>query len=186
MKKRVFIIHGWEGSPQGNWFPWVKAELEEHNFESIILEMPNSNFPIQERWLEKMQEVITHPNERTFLIGHSLGCVSILHYLETLKEHQEVGGIILVAGFSESLGTIPEIENFFKKQICYEKIKLHCKKFIIINSDNDPAVPIKRGELLRDKFNAKFIVLKKAGHINRKSGYLKLPIVVEELLKISN
>jgi predicted alpha/beta hydrolase family esterase len=26
--KRVIIIHGWEASPESNWFPWLKNELE--------------------------------------------------------------------------------------------------------------------------------------------------------------
>ncbi|MBU4141279.1 hypothetical protein KKE99_00155, partial [Patescibacteria group bacterium] len=27
-QKRIFIIHGWEGAPESNWFPWLKKQLE--------------------------------------------------------------------------------------------------------------------------------------------------------------
>lgn len=185
MKKRVFIIHGWGASPEVNWFPETKSELKRLGFNVVVPQMPNSQFPISEEWLAEMQTLINDPDENTFLIGHSLGGIAILHFIESLKEDQKIGGAILVAGFSESLGIIPEIENFFKHAVDYEKIKLHCDTFIAINSDNDPAVPISRGEVLRDKLNAKLIVMHNAGHINRKTGYFKLPVAVEELLRIS-
>ena len=34
MKKRVFIVHGWDGYPEEVWFPWLKKELEAKGFEA--------------------------------------------------------------------------------------------------------------------------------------------------------
>ncbi len=186
MKKRAFIIHGWEGSPESNWFPWAKAELENNNFKVTVPQMPNADFPKQEEWLSFMKESIGEVDENTFLIGHSLGVITILRFLESLEGDQKIGGIILVAGFSESLGTISVIENFFTTIVKYEKIKLHCKNIVIINSDNDPYVPIEKGEILRDKLAGKFIVFRNAGHLNEGTGNNRFPELVEELLKISN
>ena len=183
MKKRVFIIHGWGGDPESNWFPWTKTELESKGFEVVVPQMPSADLPISEEWLLHMQKIIGKVDESTFLIGHSLGVIAILHFLEALPENQKAGGAILVAGFSTSIWTIPEIENFFEIQVIYEKIKIHCKKIVAINSDNDPHVPLKQGEILREKLGAKLIVLKNAGHINRKTDYFSLPVAVEELLK---
>lgn len=33
MKKRVFIVHGWDGKPSGAWLPWLKKELEAKGFD---------------------------------------------------------------------------------------------------------------------------------------------------------
>lgn len=30
--KRIFIIHGWDGSPQNRWFPWLEKELKKKGF----------------------------------------------------------------------------------------------------------------------------------------------------------
>ena len=185
MKKRVFIIHGWGGTPDSNWFPWLKDELEKHNFEVTVPQMPNTDFPKQNEWLAYMQEVIGNADKNTFLVGHSLGGIAILRYLEALGEKQNIGGAILVAGFSESVG-ISETSTFFENPVDYKKVLTACKNFIAINSDDDPYVPIQKGEILRDELNAKFIVLHNASHINMGAGHFKLPIALEELLRISN
>ena len=186
MKKRAFIIHGWGGKPDANWFPWLKMELKKQDFHVNVPKMPNADFPVQSEWLVYMQDIINNVDNDIFLIGHSLGVVAILRFLESLPAGQRVGGVVLVSGFSESLGTIPEIENFFENRVDYEKIKLHCSNFIVINSDDDPYVPMEKGEILRDNLNAKLIVLHEAGHINMGTGYFQLPIALEELIKITN
>ena len=43
--KRVFIIHGWTGKPEGDWFPWLKQELETKGFQVQIPEMPDTEKP---------------------------------------------------------------------------------------------------------------------------------------------
>ena len=27
-QKRIFIIHGWEGSPKREWFPWIETAID--------------------------------------------------------------------------------------------------------------------------------------------------------------
>jgi uncharacterized protein len=46
--KRVFIVHGWNDSPDGSWFPWLKNELVRKGFEVHVLEMPR---PTHISWL---------------------------------------------------------------------------------------------------------------------------------------
>ena len=43
MKKRVFIIHGWEGYPEECWFPWLKTEIEKTGFEVVVPNMPDAD-----------------------------------------------------------------------------------------------------------------------------------------------
>jgi len=44
--KKVFIIHGFEGSPNGGWRPWLMAELEQHDVYACALSMPNPDNPL--------------------------------------------------------------------------------------------------------------------------------------------
>ena len=109
--KRVIIIHCWEGSPDYCWYPKVKKDLEEKGFQVLVPEMPETNFPKFPDWIQKLKETVGTPTEDIYLIGHSLGCITILKYLESLNLGEKVGGVILVAGFTDNLN-IKEISNF--------------------------------------------------------------------------
>jgi esterase/lipase len=37
---KVFIIHGVGGYPEENWFPWLKAELENRGHEVHVPQFP--------------------------------------------------------------------------------------------------------------------------------------------------
>ena len=184
MTKRVFIIHGWEGHPEEGWIPWLKKELEKKNYEAVAPEMPETNFPKLSGWLPKLKQVAGNPDENTCLVGHSLGCITILRYLESLKENEVIGGAVLIAGFTDDLGH-KEISNFFETPINFEEIKKHCKKFIAIHSDNDPHVALKYGDIFKEKLGAEVIVKHNMKHFSGEDGITELPIALEELLKIN-
>ena len=179
MAKRVFIIHGWQGSPNGNWFPWLKEKLESKGSIVSVPEVPNPDYPELNSWLKKITEVVSKPDNDTYLIGHSLGCITILRYLEGLKTGK-IGGSILVAGFTDDLG-IKELSGFFISPINWEKINSGCGKFVVIASDNDPYVPLKYSDILKEKLNAKVLIQPGMGHFNMK----ELHVVLNEALKMS-
>lgn len=183
--KKVFIIHGWGGSPEANWFPWLKGELEKISTEVEVLAMPNTDNPQMIEWLEYMKEKIGLPSEEIFLIGHSLGCITILRYLESLEEEAKIGGIILAAGFSRSIN-VSELENFFESPLDYEKVKRVVKKIVIINSDNDRYVPLIEGEIMQEKLSGKLITLHNAYHLNEGNGFFTFPTGLDELVKMLN
>ena len=178
--KKVIIVHGWQGSPQGNWFPWLKTELEKLGHEVLVPAMPNADHPQQSAWVAHLHKVIGSADPHPYLVGHSLGVIAILRYLETLPEGEEVGGAILVAGFSQPIGKAA-LDSFFTAPLDYQKVKRAARSFIAIHSDNDPYVPIAQGELLRDEIGAQLVIMKNAGHVNAEDGFYRLPIVLENL-----
>ena len=185
--KRVFIIHCWDGRPNYCWYPWVKKELEKNGFQVVVPAMPETETPKMDKWVPELRKLVGSPDKNTYLVGHSVGCITILRYLESLEKIEKIGGAILVAGFTDDLG-YKEIKNFFETPIDFEKIKSHCENFIAIHSDNDPYVPLKHGDIFKEKLNAKLIVKHKMGHfsgpIDKKNSCIELPDVVEEALKI--
>src|SRR3989344_1025876 len=110
--KKVYLIHGWNGFPNNHWFPWLKKELEKLNFKVESLEMPNSKHPKLKEWLNHLNKSI-EPNKDTYLVGHSLGCITIVRYLESLPENVKIKGCIFVAGFS--FLNYKEIKEFYEK-----------------------------------------------------------------------
>ena len=187
--KRVVIVHCWDGYPAYCWYPQTKKELEEKGFKVEVPEMPETDLPKLSLWLPKLEEVIGSPDKDLYLVGHSAGVITILRYLEFLPRDQEIGGAVLVAGFTDKL-VYDELENFFETPIDFEKIKQHCSKLVAIHSDNDPFVPLAQGDILKEKLEAKLIVLHDMGHfsgpVDDSKSVTTLPEVTREILKLAN
>ncbi|MEK6843418.1 MAG: alpha/beta hydrolase [Candidatus Micrarchaeota archaeon] len=183
--KRVFIVHGFNGRPEGGWRPWLKLALEKKGFVVHLLKMPSPRFPSKTAWVKTIQNSIKKPDANTFLIGHSLGCIAILRYLESLEGKQKVGGAILVAGLATNLGN-PLFSGFFRSPLDWKKIRIHCNKFVSINSDNDRFITIAHGKLFEKNLGAKLILKKGMGHFSGDEGCFKLPVVLEEILRLAS
>ena len=184
MPKRAIILHGWKGVPEGAWRPWLKKELEEKWFDVTVPQLPNADTPQVDEWVKHISGVVGTPGKDTYLVGHSLGCIAILRYLESLKKGQEIGGAVLVAGSIDDLGH-KELSNFFSKPIDWEKIKSICKKVIAINSDNDPHVPLMHADVFKNRLGAEIIIKHGMKHFCGEDGITELPVALESVLTIS-
>ena len=163
--KRAVIVHCWGGNSNYAWYQWVKAELEKQGYSVTVPNMPDPDPPKLATWLPHLQKVIGEPDDELLLIGHSIGTVTIMRYLETLESGQ-VGKVILVAGFTDQLGS-KELENFFDTRLDFGKIKPKSKNgFVAIQSDNDPFVSEQYGERLKDELDAKVVIKHNAGHMS--------------------
>ena len=187
MTKRAFLIHGWEGYPEEGWRPWLKKELEKRGFKVFVPAMPDSAHPKMETWVPYLAEIVGVTDKDCYFIGHSLGCIAILRYLETLSQNQEVGGTVFVAGFGKDLeypGYNGELTSFFATQIDWEKIKKHCQKFISIHSDNDQWVSIKNSDLFKKQLNAEVIIAHNMKHFSGDDGIDELPDALNAILNL--
>lgn len=190
--KKVFIIHGWGGSPEQDWLQWLKKELESREFKVEVPNMPDSMKPKIESWVSKLSKVVGEPDKETYFVGHSVGCQAIIRYLEQLPENVKIGGIIFVAGWFNLKDETwdedytKEIANpWINTQIDFEKVKQHTNKFIDIASNNDPYVPLSDINIFKEKLGAEIIMIGDKGHICEESGVKELPVVLNKLLEIS-
>ncbi|MDP3792610.1 MAG: alpha/beta fold hydrolase [bacterium] len=193
MLKRVYIIHGWNGHPEESWFPWLRRELEARGFEVYVPQMSDAGNPRIEKWVPAIAEIVKLPDKNTYFVGHSMGCQAVARYLETLPEDVKIGGAVFVAGFFKrltGLGEKPDFEevekDWLKTPINLAKIKSHLDHNVAIFSDNDPYVPLDNQIDFRDKLGSKIILEHNKGHLNAVAGVTELPVVLEELLKMSN
>lgn len=184
MTKKVFLVHGWEGNPKNHWFPWLTLELKANRFEVSAPQMPHARKPKVKEWLEFLKEYVGKPDTGTYFVGHSLGCITIARYLETLPAKTQVGGSVFVAGFSGRLN-IPEISEFYSFPFDAEKARTHSDKFVMIFSDNDPYVPMEKSLEMARQFGAKTILERGKGHFCASDGVTALPSVLASLLSLA-
>lgn len=183
--KRIYIIHGYGGYPEKNWFPWLRKELEALGHSVVVPQMPNPDHPSVEEWVGKLKEVAPAPDETTLFIGHSLGSITILRYLETLPPSSKVGGAILVAGFLSTID-VRETDAFVESPLDTEKIQNIAERLVAIQSTNDPHVPRPLALEIQDRLHAELITIENGGHLNEKSGYKEFPLLLETIQKIIN
>ncbi len=185
MNKKVIIVHCWEGYPDYCWYPATKKELELKGYEVLVPEMPETANPKLKAWLPVLKEAVGIPTESTFLIGHSLGCITIMRYLEALSDNEKVGGVVFVAGFTDDLG-FKELTNFFIAPIDFGKIKTKASQFTAIASDDDPYVPLKYSDILKEKLGAKVIIKHNMQHfsgpIDNEESCVALPDVTNAIM----
>lgn len=188
--KRAIIVHCWDGNPKYCWYPSVKKQLEAKGFSVQVPAFPEPDAPRQAKWVPFLNERIGAPDDGLFLIGHSVGCVTILRYLETLKEGERVGGVVLVAGFTDNLG-FDELKNYFETPIDLAKIRTKSKSgFVAIHSDDDPYVALKFGDVFKRELGAEVVIKHAMGHfsgpVDNEGSCTELPDVVSAVEKLQN
>ncbi|MCX6815790.1 MAG: alpha/beta fold hydrolase [Candidatus Aenigmarchaeota archaeon] len=182
--KRVFIIHGWGGSPGEGWLPWLKKELKKRKIKVLVPKMPNTNNPKIETWVPFLANLVGKSDRDTYFVGHSIGCQTVLRYLQT---QEKTGGVVFVAGwFTLTLDADKEKEiakPWLETPINFSKIRKTTKKFVAIFSDNDPYVPVENVDFFK-KLGAKTIVENRKGHYTDEAGITKVPSALGALLKM--
>jgi len=173
---KAFILHCWGGDSRGCWRGWLADELRAKGIEVVAPDFPRPDNPELESWLAAVRQTVPRfePSDDWVLIGHSLGCPAILRLLETFGPGEKAKAVVLVAAFAKDVG-IFQIKNFVDRPFKWKKIKAGCGRSIIINSDNDPYIPLSEAERMAEQLGAELIVEHGAGHINEGSGFTSYP-----------
>lgn len=169
--KNVLILHGAGNNSQGNWFPWLKTELEKKGYHVWVPDLPNSNNPVKKDWLET---ILSNSDWKfgkdSIIIGHSSGATLILRILERLPENIKIDKAILVACPVDK-GKIEKYwiykEDVTKDPFNWGKIKKSCNEFVFIASDNDPYDCGERhAKVMHQNLGGKLIIKNGQGHFN--------------------
>lgn len=173
MKYRVVIVHGWSGSPEGDFLPWAKEEVEKKGYELIVPNMPDTDHPKIDKWVPYLTQIVGKIRKDDIFIGHSMGCQTILRFLEGLSADKKVGKVILVAGFGPYLKGLTEEEwliaqPWINTPLDLDKVKTKANNFIAIFSDNDPYVPLEENrKIFEEKLGAEIFIEHNKGHFNQ-------------------
>lgn len=175
----IFVIHGIEGHPKENWFPWLQKELETLGHKVLIPQFPTPENPTLSHWLETLKQYKEFLTPATIFIGHSLGVPFILNVLEKYPAK----AAFLVAGFIGETGNRFDnsMKTFAQKSFNWSQIKNNCQNFIIFHSNNDPYVNLEKAEELANFLEAEVNVVEGAGHFNKAAGYETFDLLLEKI-----
>lgn len=187
---KIYIIHCWDGTKEDGWYPWLDKELSNENNKVYRFNMPNTSNPKIEEWVSFLDKQIETLDDKTYFIGHSIGCQTILRYLQT-KDICKVGGILFVAPWLDLLDYAIEDEDSYNTAkpwlttpINFEKIKKFTNNISCIFSDNDYFVSLDQKDKFEELLNVKTIIVNNKGHISQDDNVYELKEILEECKKM--
>ncbi len=192
MHRRVFIVHGWGGTPDAGWFPWLSRDLQARGFAVTTPALPETDSPRIFRWVPALAAAVQQPDNNTYFVGHSMGCQTIARYLETLPAGVTVGGAVFVAGFFKRLSGIgadaSEQEtdrHWLTAPINLRAVRSHLPRSIAFFSDDDAYVPLENRQAFEELLQSEIVVRQGMRHFSGSDGITALPMVRDAILKLS-
>jgi len=186
--KTAIIVHGWDGKPEVGWFKWLEEELKKKGFKVIKPHMPHPESPKITSWVKKLSDVAKNTDEKTIFIGHSIGCQTIIRYLETSKAKKVSKVIFIAPWFTLTDVALEEKESkkiakpWLETKINFKKVKSKITTSTAIFSINDPLVSIENAKKFKKEFESKIIFQKNKGHYEE-NRIKKIPIILKEILE---
>ena len=162
MEKYKFLtVPGLGSSGSAHWQTlWEKQNAEK--FQRV--EQINWDLPVCQEWIEKLEEEVRKLTKPTYLIAHSLGCLTVIHWAKKYTSEMVKGAFLVAPPDVENSKRLSFIEGFSP----IPTFKLPFKS-IVIASTTDQYASIERVKELAHAWGSEFINIGKKGHINATS-----------------
>jgi predicted alpha/beta hydrolase family esterase len=177
--RRVLIVPGYAAAPNAHWFPWLHDSLETAGVDATVVTLPTPDAPKAAAWTEAVAEAIGVPDAGTWIVAHSLGGITVLRALATLTEPWQLGGLILVSGFTGALKSLPVLDEYLNTDVEVERIAKNIGMRAMVRSDADAFVPAAASDELAQRLNAELHIQPSAGHFLTEDGVSDLPLVLD-------
>jgi predicted alpha/beta hydrolase family esterase len=175
--KKLLILHCWFGTPNDNWYTYLKEEAEKLGYEVNLPQLNDKDNPTLEDWTKcALKDFIL--DENTSIVGHSLGALLGMKLVQNSKV--KIDKLVLVSGW-DFWDLTPEHKTFFNIPMNQEKIKSNCNHITVVHATNDPYITINQAEEMSKRLSADFIKIENGGHLQASDGYKGFPKIVDLL-----
>lgn len=190
--KKVLIVCGYRGIPNGGWLPWLMKELEKDFIYASSIPVINTKEPKIDEYVRDIKNSIGENTEDVYLVGHSLGASSVFYYLNSLSVDKKVAGVILVSCPIKPIDTenpesiFRKIDDFLIPELDFKLVKNKADKFIVVHGEKDNIVPISHAEKISSDLSCELVVVKDGDHFTQvaEPRTYELPPVLEALKKM--
>lgn len=178
--RQIFVLHGYSASIDDHWFLDLKHQIEDKHTTVTLIPFPDSENPDVNAWQKVLDQQVPKVDENTYFVAHSLGVITLLHFLQR-HDYQKIGGMILVSGFSGPISDFSPLDAYITKSKVNTNYFKDIKKKLVYLSDNDDLVPPKLTIELAKEIDAPYITVPNGGHFLGREGYTSFPQVVNSL-----
>lgn len=165
-------MHGTDGEPESNWFPWLKQKLEERGYEVWVPQLPECHTPNRETYA-KFLLARGWDFADNVVIGHSSGAVEVLNLLND-DRFPKLKLAMAVSAWAEG-DPLDGGENWLEKGqfvnlfppagFDFVKMRTKTRETIFFHSTNDPYCPMEQAEYLSENLDAPLIKIQNGGHL---------------------
>lgn len=168
----ALIVHGSYGAPDENWFPWLRARLEERGITTLVPHFPTPEGQSLSSWRAIFDREVGDVGHGWLLFGHSLGVPFLLDVLE--RSNSAVDGFFSVSGFAGLIG-VEEFDSvnrtFVERAFDWKRLRGASGRAFVYQGADDPYVPQHWSEDLSESLGAQRRVIPNGGHLNAAAGY---------------
>lgn len=156
--RRTLLVPGIDGSPQPHWQYWW-AGIDPS---SLIVDQEDWAKPCPADWVGKVARVaLDLPG--SILVAHSLGCLVVARLAEVAPDLDVAGAILVAPPDPARCARLADFADVPRNPLPFPAI--------VVASRNDPWMPIDGARNLADDWEARFVDLGFAGHVNAASGF---------------
>lgn len=162
MQENTFLtIPGLASSGPAHW-----QTLWEKDFSTKFhrVEQTNWDLPVCRDWIERLNEEIQKLQNPTYLVAHSLGCLTVIHWTNKYTSNKIKGVFLVAPADAETSRNLSFVEGFSP----IPRLKLPFES-VVIGSTNDQYTSIERTAEFAEAWGSKFINIGAKGHINANS-----------------
>ncbi|MFF0269986.1 RBBP9/YdeN family alpha/beta hydrolase [Kribbella sp. NPDC004536] len=167
---QIVVSHGYGASEDSVWFPYLTEQLAAAGHRVTVPRLPDTAAPRLEPWRRTFGEAVlaAGPAESTALVGHSIGAVNVLRFLEQHdpSTHGVFAGVLLVAASAHEVG-YDELAEFFEGGFDWERIRRSARQFRVLQAMDDPVNqpdPIEHVRLFVEGLGATAVVTPTGAH----------------------
>ncbi|MBC7836930.1 alpha/beta hydrolase [Acetobacteraceae bacterium] len=174
---KAILIPGNGGStPESNWLPYVKKQLEKLGIPTTNVQFPDPVMAREEYWLPFIKEL--GADEETILIGHSSGAVAAMRYAE---RHKILGSVLVGACYTDLGEESERISGYFKNPWNWDTIKKNQKWIIQFASTDDPFIPLEQPHYIKENLETEYHEFTDQGHFGGDKDKLDFPELIEAI-----
>lgn len=189
MSWRAVLAHCWTGTPEQGWYPKAVQAFAARGIALQVPALPDTDQPVLSEWLTCLSQSIGETDDRLMLIGHSLGALTVLHWLARYEGDTRVAGVMLVAPPIHATG-IEEVDRFLAPTPDLQRARRAAERIDAVFSQRDPYLrpdPKAVAWHLRSELGARVQLVTDRSHFAPASGHAPFPELqqwVDEIVPI--
>jgi predicted alpha/beta hydrolase family esterase len=180
--KRAVILHGTDGNPESNWFPWLKRKLEEQGYEVWAPLLPQNHTPnrtVYNDFLLSSEWDFTD----NIVIGHSSGAVEVMNLLMDERcAHIKLGVLVSAwpKGYPTGMWDAGQFDNLFPPDgFDFDLIKSKADRLAFVHGADDPYCSVEEAKWLARQLNSEITIVNEGGHLGSK--FTELPVIYGQI-----